>query len=200
MEYQISKLTLELNFYVRKCKASGRVPPMGTGKQWTHGGLARRPASHGVSFIFCGPWFPSISQWAAVQPTVYSLLSKLMYLPSYDFFSSFFSFLTYHFSVVSDNWFFIIILYSASSFLLRQIGSGQSQACIRNTPCWFLPSFLIFFPSSIPLAQNALPVLFSLLKSHLFFLNQLKSSKVSSFERNISVAPETLKGKNLCPC
>lgn len=28
-EYQTSKLTFKLNFYARKCEASGRVPPIG---------------------------------------------------------------------------------------------------------------------------------------------------------------------------
>ena len=45
---------------------------------------------------------------------------------------------------------------------------------------------------SIPFAQNALPVLFYYNPS--IFLSQLKSSKVISFGRSLSVASETLNG------
>ena len=128
----------KLSFYVRKCEASGGVLPIGKRQVVKAWWASQKTHWHGVSLTFCGPWFLSI-KWRVVIQSNIAYISHIN-VSSYMSFL-FLSFLTYYFSVVSDSWSFIIILYSAPSFLLPQICSDQSQACISNTPCWFLPFF-----------------------------------------------------------
>lgn len=112
--------------------------------------------------------------------------------PTCHFF--FFLFLTYYFSVVSDSWSFMIILYSAPSFLLPRF----VQTSLRHVLVTHHADFCLFSP---PLAVSPCPECPSCsvlsIKIPSIFLNQLKSSKVSPFGRNISVASETLKGEIL---
>lgn len=97
-------------------------------------------------------------------------LPETVLLPICGF--GFFSFLTYHFSVVSDNLFFVTIIHSASSFFYPRFVPACFRYVLEIHQAGFLASF-IFLPFSlspaIPLVQNALSVLFSLLKSYLFF-------------------------------